>query len=76
MKPVTKSEFFSSKYLSVLKIALVEDSRLKIKGKTVKKSNLPTKVCPVCDRPFTWRKKWERDWENVIYCSKRCQNAK
>ncbi|MFN3168085.1 MAG: DUF2256 domain-containing protein [Phycisphaeraceae bacterium] len=34
--------------------------------------NLPTKVCPVCDRPFTWRKKWARDWENVKYCSKAC----
>ena len=22
-----------------------------------KKSDLPTKVCPVCNRPFTWRKK-------------------
>ncbi|MGB2516732.1 MAG: DUF2256 domain-containing protein, partial [Pseudomonadales bacterium] len=24
-----------------------------------KKSDLPTKMCPVCNRPFTWRKKWE-----------------
>ncbi|AEA98182.1 MULTISPECIES: DUF2256 domain-containing protein [Alteromonas] len=42
----------------------------------MKKSNLPSKICPVCDRPFTWRKKWERDWENVKYCSKRCASAK
>jgi len=34
--------------------------------------NLPTKVCPVCRRAFTWRKKWERDWEAVKYCSKGC----
>jgi len=34
-----------------------------------KKVNLPQKVCPVCQRPFTWRKKWEKDWEQVIYCS-------
>ncbi|WP_088328349.1 DUF2256 domain-containing protein [Lacimicrobium sp. SS2-24] len=39
----------------------------------VKKQHLPTKVCPVCQRPFSWRKKWERDWDNVVYCSKRCQ---
>ncbi|MEO1438724.1 MAG: DUF2256 domain-containing protein, partial [Bacteroidota bacterium] len=32
------------------------------------------KVCPVCDRPFKWRKKWERDWENVLYCSKACRS--
>ncbi|WP_427449982.1 DUF2256 domain-containing protein [Litorimonas sp. WD9-15] len=38
-----------------------------------KKLNLPTKMCPFCERPFAWRKKWERDWDNVIYCSKRCQ---
>ncbi|MEZ7227064.1 DUF2256 domain-containing protein [Alteromonas sp. DY56-G5] len=38
----------------------------------MKKSDLPTKVCPVCQRPFTWRKKWEKNWENVRYCSKRC----
>ncbi|MEW9796903.1 DUF2256 domain-containing protein [Alteromonas sp. CYL-A6] len=38
----------------------------------MKKSELPSKLCPVCQRPFTWRKKWERDWENVRYCSKRC----
>jgi len=37
-----------------------------------RKSHLPTKVCPVCNRPFTWRKKWERDWPNVVYCSKKC----
>ncbi|MDA9619849.1 DUF2256 domain-containing protein [Alphaproteobacteria bacterium] len=41
-----------------------------------KKQNLPSKICVICDRPFSWRKKWERDWENVIYCSKRCQSLK
>ena len=38
-----------------------------------KKSELPSKICPVCARPFVWRKKWERDWETVIYCSDRCR---
>jgi len=38
-----------------------------------KKLNLPEKICLQCERPFKWRKKWERDWENVKYCSKRCQ---
>lgn len=36
------------------------------------KARLPSKVCPVCSRPFTWRKKWERDWAQVVYCSKAC----
>lgn len=35
-------------------------------------NNLPTKVCVVCNRPFTWRKKWERCWDEVTTCSKRC----
>jgi hypothetical protein len=38
----------------------------------MKKEHLPSKICPVCQRPFSWRKKWQRDWENVKYCSKRC----
>ncbi|WP_299100948.1 DUF2256 domain-containing protein [uncultured Winogradskyella sp.] len=42
----------------------------------VKKENLPTKLCLVCNRPFTWRKKWERDWEHVKYCSDRCKKQK
>ncbi|MDB4152795.1 DUF2256 domain-containing protein [Flavobacteriaceae bacterium] len=41
--------------------------------KGVKKTNLSTKICPSCERPFSWRKKWERDWEQVIYCSKKCK---
>ncbi|MBM4011908.1 MAG: DUF2256 domain-containing protein [Planctomycetota bacterium] len=35
--------------------------------------DLPAKTCPRCGRPFTWRKKWQRDWANVIYCSDRCR---
>lgn len=39
----------------------------------VKKANLPVKICPVCHKPFSWRKKWEKNWESVIYCSERCR---
>ena len=42
----------------------------------MKKFDLPIKICPNCDRPFSWRKKWERDWENVKYCSERCKRNK
>jgi hypothetical protein len=38
-------------------------------------SERASKVCAVCGRPFSWRKKWERDWENVRYCSDRCRAA-
>lgn len=41
-----------------------------------KKQHLPTKTCPVCWRPFTWRKKWEKDWDQVVYCSERCRKNK
>ncbi|MAV27062.1 MAG: hypothetical protein CMQ05_13270 [Gammaproteobacteria bacterium] len=42
----------------------------------VHKRNLPTKTCKVCGKPFTWRKKWEKDWDNVLYCSERCRRQK
>ena len=37
---------------------------------------LPEKICPVCGRPFAWRKKWKKDWDKVIYCSERCRRHK
>ncbi|MGV2829780.1 DUF2256 domain-containing protein [Myxosarcina sp. GI1(2024)] len=37
------------------------------------KSDLPSKICPVCGRPFTWRKKWKKCWDEVKYCSQRCR---
>tara|TARA_B100000035_G_C20561376_1_gene362677 strand:- start:289 stop:498 length:210 start_codon:yes stop_codon:yes gene_type:complete len=43
------------------------------KGCMVKKSELDEKICLTCKRPFSWRKKWARDWANVKFCSKRCQ---
>jgi len=36
----------------------------------------PSKVCPVCGRPFSWRKKWSDIWEQVVYCSERCRNRR
>ena len=42
----------------------------------MKNSNLPNKLCPVCNRDFTWRKKWIRVWNNVIYCSEKCRRNK
>ena len=39
----------------------------------VRKENLPSKTCATCGRPFTWRKKWARVWEEVRYCSDRCR---
>jgi hypothetical protein len=38
-----------------------------------KKPNLPEKECATCKRPFAWRKKWARHWDEVKYCSDRCR---
>ncbi|MCD6619780.1 DUF2256 domain-containing protein [Aeromonas veronii] len=37
-----------------------------------RKPHLPEKICPVCQRPFSWRRKWEE----VRYCSERCRHAR
>lgn len=37
------------------------------------RDDLPTKLCASCGRRFAWRKKWERDWEAVRYCSNACK---
>ncbi|MBQ0800620.1 MAG: DUF2256 domain-containing protein [Sulfitobacter litoralis] len=44
-------------------------------AKMRKKSELPTKICQRCGLPFSWRRKWVRDWEAVKYCSERCRKA-
>ncbi|WP_323791789.1 DUF2256 and DUF3253 domain-containing protein [Nocardioides sp.] len=31
------------------------------------------KTCVACGRRIEWRKKWERDWDDVRYCSKSCR---
>lgn len=31
------------------------------------------KTCLACGRTITWRKKWERDWDQVRYCSSACR---
>lgn len=44
--------------------------------KMIRKGNLPVKICLACTRPFAWRKKWARDWDQVKYCSDRCRSTK
>ncbi|MFY8139544.1 MAG: DUF2256 domain-containing protein [Caulobacter sp.] len=36
---------------------------------------MPSKLCETCRRPFAWRRKWARDWDQVRYCSDRCREA-
>jgi hypothetical protein len=41
-----------------------------------KKSDLPNKICIICEKPFSWRKEWSKEWSEVKYCSKKCVNNK
>lgn len=38
-----------------------------------KKVDLPSKACAACGLPFAWRKKWEKVWAEVRFCSDRCR---
>jgi hypothetical protein len=40
------------------------------------KSFLPTKSCATCKKDFSWRKKWEKNWDEIKYCSDRCRKNK
>lgn len=40
------------------------------------KQALPSKPCSVCGRPMSWRKKWEKNWERVRYCSETCRKSR
>jgi hypothetical protein len=35
-----------------------------------------SKICATCGRPFSWRKKWERNWDEIRYCSSACRGKK
>ena len=39
-------------------------------------TNLPSKVCETCKRPFNWRKKRKTEWPNVKYCSEKCRRER
>lgn len=39
-------------------------------------SSQDSKVCLVCAREFSWRKKWEKNWEHVLYCSDACRTGR
>ena len=42
-------------------------------GVAPSKGDLPSKTCAACGRPFSWRRKWARDWESVKFCSDACR---
>ncbi|WP_081602024.1 MULTISPECIES: DUF2256 domain-containing protein [unclassified Thioalkalivibrio] len=40
------------------------------------KPHPPEKICAVCGRPFSWRRKWARCWDEVRYCSDACRRRR
>jgi hypothetical protein len=42
----------------------------------MKKSELPSKPCAACGRPFKWRRKWAKDWAEVKFCSDACRSGR
>ncbi len=40
------------------------------------KSNLPVKICAGCGKPMAWRKRWQKIWEQVKFCSEKCRKNK
>lgn len=36
----------------------------------------PDKTCVVCGRRIEWRRKWERDFDQVKYCSDSCRRSR
>ena len=43
------------------------------KGETTTTGERAEKTCAACGRRIEWRKKWERDWESVRFCSDACR---
>lgn len=35
-----------------------------------------SKRCATCGRTMTWRKKWEKHWDEVKYCSNGCRRRR
>lgn len=44
------------------------------KGSTTPTGEHADKTCETCGRRIAWRKKWERDWETVRFCSDACRS--
>ena len=46
------------------------------KSKPERTTPHPDKTCKTCGRAFSWRKKWERDWDVIAFCSDACRSRK
>jgi hypothetical protein len=65
--------------MKALPVALgfsVERLTSPLMAKMRKKSDLPQTDCATCGRPFAWRRKWAKVWDEVRYCSDKCRAAR
>ena len=46
------------------------------KGPMRRKGDLPQKPCATCGRPFAWRRKWAKVWDDVRHCSDACRRTR
>lgn len=44
-----------------------------VSGRLVDVTTPASKICRSCGRTIEWRKKWERSWDEVRYCSTACR---
>lgn len=42
-------------------------------ARMIRKADLPRKTCAACGREMVWRRRWADVWDEVRYCSARCQ---
>ena len=52
------------------------DRRVPGRASTVGLVDSESKICVSCGRTIEWRKKWERSWDEVRYCSDACRKRK
>jgi hypothetical protein len=36
----------------------------------------PARICASCGRRFEWRRAWERNWDDIRYCSDACRRSR
>ena len=41
-----------------------------------KKKNVRKKECSVCFREFSWSKRLDKNWDDMVYCSEQCRRVK
>lgn len=61
---------------SLVSFSLRNRAAFSIMPRGIKKENLPFKICIVCNRPYNWRKKWEKCWDEVTTCSNSCNRQR